>query len=299
MTLMKNGVTQQKDLLTTRGSKRNTTRLSRLWSIIRARPGLSIGVFLLLLMLLMSVLVGVLRPYTATEVSGIPFLAPNAKHWLGTDELGRDYFVRVCVAARTSLSISVVAALLSMLVGSTIGLAAGLKGGFLDSVLMGAVDLLVSLPSIVVALGAVAVFSPSTTTLIIVLSIVSVPHFARVIRARCMELREREFVMSARVSGVSTVRIAIRHLIPNVLTVTMVQLSNTAAIVILMESGLSYLGLGVQPPTPSWGKMIAESQSYMVESPWLPLVPFIALLITSSAWGLIGEGFAAKKHAAV
>ncbi|MDV8015705.1 ABC transporter permease [Rhodococcus sp. IEGM 1241] len=205
----------------------------------------------------------------------------------------------MCVAARTSLSISVVAALLSMLVGSTIGLAAGLKGGFLDSVLMGAVDLLVSLPSIVVALGAVAVFSPSTTTLIIVLSIVSVPHFARVIRARCMELREREFVMSARVSGVSTVRIAIRHLIPNVLTVTMVQLSNTAAIVILMESGLSYLGLGVQPPTPSWGKMIAESQSYMVESPWLPLVPFIALLITSSAWGLIGEGFAAKKHAAV
>ena len=299
MTLMKNGVTQQKDLLTTRGSKRNTTRLSRLWSIIRARPGLSIGVFLLLLMLLMSVLVGVLRPYTATEVSGIPFLAPNAEHWLGTDELGRDYFVRVCVAARTSLSISVVAALLSMLVGSTIGLAAGLRGGFLDSVLMGAVDLLVSLPSIVVALGAVAVFSPSTTTLIIVLSIVSVPHFARVIRARCMELREREFVMSARVSGVSTVRIAIRHLIPNVLTVTMVQLSNTAAIVILMESGLSYLGLGVQPPTPSWGKMIAESQSYMVESPWLPLVPFIALLITSSAWGLIGEGFAAKKHAAV
>lgn len=263
-----------------------------------ARPGLTVGVLILLVLFAMSILVGVIRPFTATEVAGIPFTGPNPTNWLGTDELGRDYFVRVCVAARTSLTISVCAALLALVVGSAIGLLAGLEGGKLDAVLMGAIDLLVSLPSIIVALGVVAIFSPTMTTLILVLAVVSVPNFARVVRSRCLELREREFVMSARVSGVSTIRIATRHLLPNVWTVMMVQVSNTAAIVILMESGLSYLGLGVQPPTPSWGKMISESQSYMVEAPWLPLVPFIALLITSSAWGLIGEGFGSKRKVA-
>ncbi|MFC9837732.1 ABC transporter permease [Rhodococcus sp. NPDC127530] len=275
-----------------------TTTLAAIKAAIVSRPGLAVGVSILLVLLAMSALVGVLRPFSATEVAGIPFTGPNSANWLGTDELGRDYFVRVCVAARTSLTISVCAALLALFIGSAIGLAAGLEGGKLDSLLMGAIDLLVSLPSIIVALGVVAIFSPTMTTLVSVLAIVSVPNFARVIRSRGLELREREFVLSARVSGISSFRIASRHLLPNVLTVMMVQLSNTAAIVILMESGLSYLGLGVQPPTPSWGKMISESQSYMVEAPWLPLVPFIALLITSSAWGLIGEGFGSKRKAA-
>ena len=271
---------------------------ARIRAVLTARPGLSLGVLILLVLFAMSILVGALRPFTATEVAGIPFTGPNSINWLGTDELGRDYFVRVCVAARTSLTISVCAALIALVVGSAIGLLAGLEGGKLDAVLMGAIDLLVSLPSIIVALGVVSIFSPTMTTLVIVLAVVSVPNFARVVRSRCLELREREFVMSARVSGVPTIRIATRHLLPNVLTVMMVQVSNTAAIVILMESGLSYLGLGVQPPTPSWGKMISESQSYMVEAPWLPLVPFIALLLTSSAWGLIGEGFGSKRKAA-
>ncbi|WP_084727273.1 ABC transporter permease [Rhodococcoides yunnanense] len=269
-----------------------------LWAFVKARPGLTVGVSILLVLFAMSVLVGIIRPFSATEVAGIPFTGPNSINWLGTDELGRDYFVRVCEAARTSLTISVCAALLAMVVGSAIGLLAGLEGGKVDSILMGGIDLLVSLPSIIVALGVVAIFSPTTTTLVIVLAVVSVPNFARVVRSRCLELREREFIMSARVSGVSTFRIAVRHLLPNVLMVITVQLSNTAAIVILMESGLSYLGLGVQPPTPSWGKMIAESQSYMVEAPWLPLVPFVALLVTSCAWGLIGEGFGSKRKAA-
>ena len=257
------------------------------------------GIGILVTLVLMSVLVTVLRPFSPTEVSGAPFTSPSATHWLGTDDLGRDDFVRLCIAARTSLMISALAATLALIAGSVVGLAAGLQGGRLDTLLMAVVDLVISIPKILVALVAVTVFSPTTKTLVLVLAAVAVPQFARIVRSRCLELREREFVLSARVSGVRPSRIAIRHLVPNVLPIIMVQAANTAAIVILAESALSYLGLGVQPPTPSWGTMVSESQNYMTAAPWMPLAAVGALLLASIGWGLIGEGFTVVRKSAM
>lgn len=274
-------------------------RTRRFMAGMRSRREVTAGVAILVAMFVMSYFAGALRPFSANAVSGAPFSGPDPTHWFGTDPLGRDYFVRLFLAGRTSLSIALMSALLALVVGSVIGLAAGLRGGWLDSLLMGAVDLLLSFPAILLALAAVTAFSPTLKTLVIVLAVVSVPQFARIVRSRCLELREREFVLSARVSGVSSPVIAVKHLLPSVLPLMMVQLANTAAIVILIESSLSYLGLGVQPPTPSWGRMIFESQNYMADSPWLPLAPAAALLLSSVGWGLIGEGFSTSRRSVV
>lgn len=266
---------------------------------LRERSEIIIGVSLLVVLFTLAWCVGFIRPFSATEVAGVPFQSLNATHWLGTDDVGRDYFVRVATAGRVSLTIALSSAVLAMVVGSTIGLIAGLVGGWTDSILMSGIDLLLSFPSMLLALGVVAVFSPTTLTLVLVLALVTVPHFARVVRARCLELREREYIQSARVSGVPGPVIALKHLLPNVLPVMTIQLANTAAIVILLESSLSYLGLGVQPPTPSWGRMVFEAQSYMVGSPWMVMGAAGALILSSVGWGLIGEGFAVSRKSVV
>ncbi|HWC23898.1 MAG TPA: ABC transporter permease [Flexivirga sp.] len=274
-------------------------RRSRRLNSVRSRSGIMVGLSLLILLFAMSFCVGLIRPYSATEVAGVPFSGPTAAHWLGTDDVGRDYFVRLCVAGRVSLTLALASALLAMVVGSTIGLVAGFLGGWFDTILMGAIDLLLSFPAMLLALGVVAVLSPNKPTLVAILALVTVPHFARVVRGRCLELKEHEFVQSARVSGVSGMTIAFKHLLPNVAPLITIQVANTAAIVILLESSLSYLGLGVQPPTPSWGRMIYESQHYMTQSPWLVLGAGGALVLSSIGWGLIGEGFAVSRKSIV
>ncbi|WP_344587380.1 ABC transporter permease [Actinomadura vinacea] len=265
----------------------------------RINTGVVCGIGILVLMFAMAYVVPLLRPFTPTEVAGAPFVSPNGANWLGTDDLGRDYFVRLCTAGRTSLSIALASSVLALVAGSLVGFAAGIGNRRLDSLLMGGVDLLLSFPSLLLGLAAVTVFSPSNTTLIVVLAIATLPHFARIVRARCLELRELEFVRSARISGVGSPMIVLKHLLPNTLPLMMIQLANSAAIVILLESALSYLGLGVQPPTPSWGRMISESQIYMTASPWLVLGAGGALLLSSIGWGLIGEGFAVSRRSVV
>jgi peptide/nickel transport system permease protein len=266
---------------------------------VGSHAGLICGVTILVLLAASSVLVGVLRPYSTTEISGIPFSGPDAAHWLGTDQLGRDTFVRLCVAARASLLISFLAAAISAVVGSVIGLVAGLYGGWVESALMAVTELFLAIPSILVALCAVTAFGSSITTLVLVLAFVAVPQFAQLVRGRCLELREQDFIQSAKVSGVSTIRIAFQHMLPNCQFIIAVQLANTAAISILLEAALSYLGLSVQPPTPSWGQMIFASQDYMTRTPSLALAPAAAILLASVGWGLIGEAFSTSRRSAI
>ena len=276
-----------------------STRRPHRLSAIRSRKEVTAGVTILVVMILLSLAVPLWSDYTPSQVAGSPFDSPSSAHWLGTDDLGRDYLVRLMYAARTSLGISAAVAFLAMIVGTAIGIAAGLRGGWLDSVLMAGIDLVLSFPTMLLALCAVTVLNPTKTVLIVVLAVIAVPQFARVVRSQCLELRSREFVLSAKVSGVSQLKIASKHLLPNVLPLVTVQVANTAAIAILLESSLSYLGLGVQPPEPSWGNMIFASQNYMVDCPWLPLAPAGALLLASIGWGLIGEGFNAGKRSII
>lgn len=262
-------------------------------------PGLLAGVGLLLILVLFSLIGPLISPFGAYASDGIPLTGPSAEHWLGTDDLGRDTFVRLAVAARTSLAISFFAALIAAVVGTLIGLVAGLWGRWADSTLMAAVELLLAIPAILLALCAVTVFGGSVLTVTLVLALVAVPQFARLVRSRSLELREHDFVHSAKVSGLPMLRIAFRHLLPNTFPVIAVQFANTAAISILLEASLSYLGLSVQPPTPSWGRMIYDAQNYMSGAPWLSIGPLITILALSIGWGLIGESLSARRRSLI
>lgn len=262
----------------------------------RLSPGATAGIVLVLLLVALTVIGPLLRPFGVNGSDFVPLTGPTAVHWFGTDDLGRDEFVRVAVAARTSLAVSFFAALISALIGTALGLIAGLLGRWVDTTLMAIVELVLAIPSILLALCAVTVFHGSIVTVTGVLSLVAVPQFARLVRARSLELRELDFVHSARVSGIGSLRIAASHLFPNTLPLIAVQFANTAAISILLEASLSYLGLSVQPPTPSWGSMVFQSQNYMTQAPWLAIAPLGAILALSIGWGLIGEGLSVRRR---
>jgi peptide/nickel transport system permease protein len=276
-------------------------KLAPAWrrAIRRPAPGLVAGVGLLLVLVLFSMIGPLISPFDAYASDGIPLSGPSPEHWLGTDDLGRDTFVRLAVAARTSLAISFFAALIAAVVGTLVGLVAGLWGRWADSTLMAAVELLLAIPAILLALCAVTVFGGSVLTVTLVLALVAVPQFARLVRSRSLELREHDFVHSAKVSGIPMLRIALRHLLPNTFPVIAVQFANTAAISILLEASLSYLGLSVQPPTPSWGRMIYDAQNYMSGAPWLSIGPLITILALSIGWGLVGESLSARRRSLI
>lgn len=267
----------------------------------RRRPpvGLLVGAGLLLLLVVFSFVGPLLRPFDAYASDSTPLTGPNAINWLGTDDLGRDVFVRLAVAARASLVVSFFAAVIAAAAGTLVGLVAGLWGRWADAGLMAGVEILLALPSILLALCAVTVFGGSVLTVTLVLALVALPQFARLVRSRSLELRELDFVHSARVSGIPLLRIALRHLLPNTFGVIAVQFANTAAISILLEASLSYLGLSVQPPTPSWGRMIYDAQTYMSTTPWLAVAPLGTILMLSIGWGLVGESLSARRRSLI
>ncbi|WP_327399140.1 ABC transporter permease [Streptomyces sp. NBC_01288] len=251
---------------------------------------LTTGVCVLVAIVLLSLLIGFFGRYSTTDVGDSLLTGPSGSHWLGTDNLGRDLFTRTFGAARQSLMVAFGATTLAALIGVPIGLVAGYNARRLDAVLMAAMDTAMSIPSVLLALVLVSVFSPGMWVLIGGMGLIFVPYFARIVRAPALTVRERDFVSAARIAGVPTPVIIGRHVLPNVLSSALVQYANTAATCVLVEASLSYLGLGIQPPTPSWGRMIFEGQRYMKDDPLLVIVPGITLAIATAAFGLISDG---------
>ncbi|MEV0479885.1 ABC transporter permease [Streptomyces sp. NPDC050508] len=251
---------------------------------------LTTGVCVLVAIVVLSLLIGVFGRYSTTDVGDSLLTGPSGSHWLGTDNLGRDLFTRTFGAARQSLMVAFGATTLAALIGVPIGLVAGYNARRLDAVLMAAMDTAMSIPSVLLALVLVSVFSPGMWVLIGGMGLIFVPYFARIVRAPALTVRERDFVSAARIAGVRTPVIIGRHVLPNVLSSALVQYANTAATCVLVEASLSYLGLGIQPPTPSWGRMIFEGQRYMKDDPLLVIVPGITLAIATAAFGLISDG---------
>ncbi|MEU9150308.1 ABC transporter permease [Streptomyces sp. NPDC048417] len=253
-------------------------------------PTLTTGVCILGAIVVLALLIAGFGPYSAEDVSDSLLTGPSASHWLGTDNLGRDLFTRTFVAARQSLLVAFGATTLAALIGVPIGLVAGYNARRLDAVLMAAMDTAMSIPSVLLALVLVSVFTPGMWVLVIGMGLIFVPYFARIVRAPALTVRERDFVSAARIAGVRTPVIIGRHVLPNVLSSALVQYANTAATCVLVEASLSYLGLGIQPPTPSWGRMIFEGQRYMRDDPLLVIVPGITLAVATAAFGLISDG---------
>ncbi len=217
-------------------------------------------------------------------------LPPSTRYWLGTDQLGRDVFSRLVYGARISLSIGVIAVGIAVLLGTLIGAVAGFFGGWLDALLMRCVDTMLSIPTIFLLLAVIALVGPSIQLIMVVIGLTSWMGVARLVRAEILSLKEREFVLAARVIGASAWRILMRHLLPNAMAPVLVAATLGVGGAILTESVLSYLGLGVQPPTPSWGNILNEGRVALGVAWWLTLSPGVCILITVLAFNLLGEG---------
>lgn len=216
---------------------------------------------------------------------------PNSQYWFGTDHFGRDIFSMLMVGARTSIAVALVAVGVGMIAGVPLGLAAAAaKGGWMDEIIMRGNDLVFAFPALLIAIMITAVFGPSAVNAIIAIGIFNIPVFARLTRGSALSLWTRDFVLSARVAGKGALRISIEHILPNLLNILIVQGTIQFSLGILAEAGLSYVGLGAQPPLPSWGRMLADSQTMISFAPHLALFPGLAILLTVLGLNLMGDG---------
>ena len=226
-----------------------------------------------------------------------PFQPPGSGHALGTDQYGRDVLSRLLFGARVSLSVGLSAVAIEALLGLACGTAAGFYRGRVDAVLMRAVDVLIAFPTLLLAILVTGIFGPSLVNLVIALVLTAAPGTARTIRSAVLALREREFIESARSLGASTLRILARHLVPNVVNLLLARATLDVSILILAEATLSFIGIGVQPPRPSWGLMISDSFQYLGGQPQLVIIPAAALSLTVAALNLVGESLAGRSPA--
>ncbi len=251
---------------------------------------LYMGVAIVGVMSVAAVFAPLLTPYDpiALDVRAI-YLGPSAAHPLGTDALGRDVLARLLYGARVSLWVGFVAVGLSVCIGLILGLTAGYFGGIVDELLMRLVDIMLCFPSFFLILAVIAILEPSLTNIMIVIGLTSWMSVARLVRAEALSLRKRDFIQAARLSGASHLRILLVHVLPNALAPVLVAATLGVAGAILTESALSFLGLGVQPPTPSWGNMLMEGKDALEIAPWLSIFPGLAILFTVLGYNLLGE----------
>lgn len=216
---------------------------------------------------------------------------PSAEYWLGTDHFGRDVFSMLLVGARTSIAVAIVAVGMGMALGVPLGLlAAANRGGLIDEIVMRGNDLVFAFPSLVIAILITAVFGPSALNAILAIGIFNTPVFARVTRGAALSIWTLDYILAARVAGKRRVRISIEHILPNVANLLIVQGTIQFSLGILAEAALSYVGLGAQPPTPSWGRMLADSQTMIALAPHLAVVPGLAIVLTVLGLNLVGDG---------
>lgn len=220
---------------------------------------------------------------------GLP-RGPNGTFWLGTDDLGRDVLVRIAYGARVSLLVGIIATAITVVIGVVLGLAAGFLGGLVDTVLARLIDVVLSVPFLLVAIALVSVTGPSLTVTVMVIGFFSWASVARIVRGQVLSLREREFVEAARSLGAGDTRIMFVDVLPNVLAPVIVYTTLLIPVVIVTQATLSFLGLGLPPPTADWGGMISASQNYYTTAWWFILFPGLALLITTLAFNLFGDG---------
>lgn len=249
------------------------------------------GSIVLLITLIVAVFAGVLAPFDPNgQILADRLAGPSPAHPFGEDQLGRDVLSRVIYGARVSLGVGFSSVAITVVIGTVIGLAAGFFGGWADNVLMRFVDVLISIPVFMLLLTVVAIYGSSVGLLIAFIGISAFPGAARIVRAEVLSLMPRDFVLAARVVGASPVRIMTLHLVPNLLPVIIVSATLRVGAAILTEAGLSYFGLGVPPPAPTWGGMVADGRTFLDVAWWVSTFPGLALLVVVVATNLIGDG---------
>ncbi len=250
-----------------------------------------LGAILVAAFVLMAIFAPWLAPYDPIKIDVVnKFQPPSLAHWAGTDQLGRDTLSRIIFGARTALTIALTATGLAGIFGLLLGLIAGFGPRWLDAILVLLFDSVSSLPMILFALAVITVIGPGTSTLILVIIIISVPGYARLIRAQTLTLKSADFILAERTIGASSTRIILRHLLPNVVGPLVIVLSMDVPVVIMLEAGLSYLNLGVRPPTPSWGNILYDGYTSLRFAPTMVIAAGIPLILSTIGFTFLGEG---------
>ncbi|HVN71937.1 MAG TPA: ABC transporter permease [Desulfomonilia bacterium] len=261
------------------------------WSRLFRDKLAMVGLLLVLGFFVISVLTPYIAPYDPSVIDVNNILAPpSASHLLGTDDLGRDIFTRMLYGAGISLKVGFVAVGIAVIIGTFLGAISGYYGGLLDIIIMRFVDIMLCFPSFFLILAVIAFMEPSIFNIMAVIGFTSWMGITRLVRAEFLSLKERDFVLAVKAMGASTPRIIFLHILPNAMAPVLVTATLGIASAVLTESALSFLGIGVQPPTPSWGNMLTEGQSVLGIAWWLSLFPGMAILITVLGYNLLGEG---------
>jgi peptide/nickel transport system permease protein len=263
---------------------------------IGANASLTIGVGIVGTLILLGLLAPLIAPYDPVKQEiEHTLLAPGAAgHLLGTDQLGRDTLSRLLYGARNDILIAIGAIVLPFVIGTVLGVVAGYRGGWLDSVMLGVVDVIIAFPILVLLIALVFVLGPGVRTIIISVAVIDWVVYARLARTSARREAALEYVMAAQVGGIATWRILLRHIVPNLISQSVVYAMSDAVLVILFITTLGYLGLGIPPPAPDWGTMIAEAQPYFNNQWWLAVIPGVAIIITGFGLSLIADGLAQK-----
>ena len=271
--------------------------MTEFWFYFRGNRGAVIGLFAFLALVLLAIFAPLVAPHSPTHQYRDALLIPPAwteagrpEFWLGTDAVGRDMLSRLLYGARFSLFIGVVVVSIALVGGVVVGLVAGFFGGWVDSVIMRVMDVILAFPSLLLALVLVAVLGPGLVNAMIAIALVLQPHFARLTRAAVMTEKNREYVMAARVAGARPLWLMFRTILPNCLAPLIVQGTMSFSNAILDAAALGFLGMGAQPPTPEWGTMLAEAREFILRAWWVVTLPGLAILVTVLAINLMGDG---------
>ena len=263
----------------------------RVWRRLRRHRLAMVGLAFLGLLILCALTADLISPYRPLDQAmQIRLKPPSASHWLGTDDFGRDILTRILYGSRVSLQIGFVAVGIAASIGIVLGLISGYFGGHVDDVVMRCMDVLLAFPAVLLAVTIMALLGPSTTNVMIAIGIAYIPQFARVVRGTVFTVKPNEYVQAARAAGASELRMLVNHIAPGTIGPIIVQVSLALAYAILAEAALSFLGLGTQPPTPTWGSMLSFGREFIREAPWFTFFPGFAIFLTVLSLNLVGDG---------
>ncbi|HEX2555555.1 MAG TPA: ABC transporter permease [Microvirga sp.] len=264
----------------------------RAWRRLKRRRGAMVGLAVIVIVVLAAIFAPWISPYDPIQQSWSAVRkAPSAAHWFGTDEVGRDVLARILYGARASLLAGVMSVAIAIGIGVPVGLLAGYLGGVVDAVISRLTDAMLACPFLILAIALAAFLGPSLTNAMIAIGVTATPIFVRLTRGQVLATKSEDYVEAARAVGNPHWRIAVRHILPNVLPQLLVQATLTVATAIIAEASLSFLGLGQQPPTPSWGSMLNTAQRFLATGPWMAVFPGLAIFVTVLSFNLLGDGF--------
>lgn len=271
--------------------KKNTNPWLEAWRrLLKSKIGIA-GLAIIIFLIIVAVLAPKLAPYDPLKSNILArYKAPSSEHLLGTDGMGRDILSRIIYGSRISIQVGLVSVGLALIFGVSFGLLAGYYGGKLDMLIMRFMDIMLAFPSILLAIGIVAILGPQLKNAMLAIGIINVPRFARIVRSSVLSIKESEYISAARALGAGDLRIIFKHLLPNAMAPLIVQTTLSIATAILEAAALSFLGLGAQPPSPEWGAMLSDARSSLQKAPWVATFPGLAIIFGVLGFNLLGDG---------